>query len=96
MFITVLFNLIFFSDSIDIDKTNHSFQWNICHYRYFFSTNFKFQPNVRDGCHSFLQKAMGSKEVKGNIHGIHFWDKSKNDALGLVKKTDLSEKIKKI
>ena len=39
------------SEGIDIGKTGELHEFIICHYCYFFQINFRFQPNVCDGCH---------------------------------------------
>ena len=57
----------------------------------FFDIDFSFQPNVCDGCHDVMQKAMSFHKiaivpVKGNIYKIHFRGTSTDEAKGLMKK----------
>ena len=39
------------SEGIDVSKTIELKECNICHYRYFLNKDFKFQPNICNGCH---------------------------------------------
>ena len=39
------------SEGIDVNKTSASKECDICHYWYFLTYGFKFQPNVRNRCH---------------------------------------------
>ena len=41
------------SEGSDFDKTNKSVECMICHYWYFKSVGFKYQPYVCNGCHNF-------------------------------------------
>ena len=45
---------------IDVDTTSSSKVCDICHYWYFITKGFKFQPNVCNRCHELL---MMSKRV---------------------------------
>ena len=56
------YNKIDISKGIDINKTNSSYEYKICHSSYFFKINFHFQPNVCGGCH-FLLKPISSNET---------------------------------
>ena len=65
------------SEGIDIDKTNESKEYNICHYWYFLDKNLNYEPYICNGCHDLMQKAMSFKNVaivsvKGNDYRIHF------------------------
>ena len=42
------------SEGIDVNKTSKSKKCNICHYWYFLDMEFKFQPDVCNGCHDVL------------------------------------------
>ena len=42
------------SEGIDVNKTSASKECDICHYWYFLSYSFKFQPNVCNRCHDLL------------------------------------------
>ena len=45
------FDRIDVSEGNDVNKTSASKECNICDYWYFLNHNFKFQPNIWNGCH---------------------------------------------
>ena len=50
-----------------------------------------------DGCHYLVQKATSFNDitiasVKGNDYRIHFWYKSNDEAINVMKNSDLKEK----
>ena len=45
-------------EGIDVNKTNLSKEWDICHYWYFKDTGFKYENYLCNGCHDLMQKAM--------------------------------------
>ena len=49
-----MIELMFF-EGIDVNKTNESKEFNICHFCYFLNKGFKFQPNVFNRCHDLLK-----------------------------------------
>ena len=51
------------SQGIDINKTNASKECNICHYWYFLSKNFNYEPYLYNGFHDLMQKAMNFHDV---------------------------------
>ena len=64
------------SEGVNINKTNASEEWDICHYWYFLHNGFKYEPYVCNGCHSLMQKAMNFNNiaivsVKGSDYRIH-------------------------
>ena len=69
----------------------------ICHYWYFLSIHFRFKPEVCNGLHDIMQKAMSFTDiaivsVKANDYRIHFWYMSKDEAINLLRNTDFTEK----
>ena len=65
-------------DRIDINKTNASKEYDICHHWYFLDKNFKYEPYLCNGCHDLMQKAINFNNViivsvKGSDYRIHFW-----------------------
>ena len=58
MFVYYKYYIIDVSEGIDINKTSASKQGNICHYWYFLSYSFKFQPNVCNRCHDLLMMSI--------------------------------------
>ena len=80
-------------EEIDVNKTNASKECDICHYWYFKDTGFYFC----NGCHGLMQKDMNFSDlavvsVKGSDYRIHFWYMNKNDAINIMKNSNLNEK----
>ena len=73
------------SERIDVKKTNASKECDICHYWYFLSKNFNYEPYLCNGCHSLMKKAINFDVdivfVKEGSYRIHFWYMSKDDAI---------------
>ena len=81
----------------DINKTNLSKECDICDYWYFLDKVFRYEPYLSNGCHNLMQNAMNFNEVaivsiKGNDYKFHFWYVSKDDAINIMKNTNLNEK----
>ena len=82
------------SEGIDINKTNASKECEICHYWCFLDKCFKYEPYL---CNGFkFQKAMNFNDVaivslKGSDYRIHFWYMSKDDAINIMKNSDLKK-----
>ena len=70
-------------EGIDADKTSESKDCDICHYWYFLSKEFKFQPYVCNICHYLLMMSMNLIIISGI---------SKSEAINLMQNTDLTEK----
>ena len=80
-------------EEIDVNKTNASKECDICHYWYFKDTGFY----LCNGCHGLMQKDMNFNDlavvsVKGSDYRIHFWYMNKNDAINIMKNSNLNEK----
>ena len=65
------------SEGIDVNKTNTSREFDICHYWYFKDIGFKYEPYIFNRCHDLMQKAMSFNDfaivyVKGSAYRIHF------------------------
>ena len=85
------------SEGIDIDETNKSKEFNICHYWYFLEKHFNCELYLWNRCHDVMQKAMSFKNaaiasIKRNSYRIHFWYMSKNDAIFLITNSNLNDK----
>ena len=85
------------SEAIDINKTNSSKEYDICHYWYFLDNNFNYKPSLSHGCYDLMQKAVNFNDVaivsvKGSFYRMHFWYMSKDDATNIMNNSDLSEK----
>ena len=85
------------SEGIDINKTNASKECNICHYWYFLSKNFNYEPYLCNGCHDLMQKAMNFNDVaivsvNGRNFRNHFLFMSKDDAINIMNNSNLNDK----
>ena len=85
------------SEGTDVNKTNLSKEWDICHYCYFKNIGFKYEPYLCNGCHDLMQKAMSFNNiaiayVKENASRIHFWYMSKDDAINIMNCSKLVDK----
>ena len=86
-----------YSEGIDINKTNASKECDICHYWYFLDKNFKYELYLYNGCHDLMQKTIIFNDVaivsvKWSDFRIHFWYMSKNDEISIMKNSNLNEK----
>ena len=86
------------SEGTDTNKTAGFRECIICHYCYFFKTNFRFQQKVCNGCHDMTQKFMSFNDftvviVERNDYTIHFESLNKSEVLfNRTKNANLSEK----
>ena len=65
------------SEGIDVNKTNLSKEYDICHYWFFKDIGFKYEKYLCNGFHNLMQKAMSFSNVaivyvKGDAYRIHF------------------------
>ena len=70
---------------------------DICHYWYFKDIGFKYETYRCHGCHDLMQKAMNFNEVaiasvERNDYRIHCWYISRNDAINIMKNSNLNAK----
>ena len=85
-------------EGTNVNKTNGFRECYICHYWYFLEINIRFQPKVRgDVCPDLMQKTISLNDaaivsVKGNDYRIHFLCTSKEEAINLLRNSDLTEK----
>ena len=85
------------SAGIDVNKSNNkSKECNICHW-YFIDKNFNYQQYLCNGCHNLMQEAMSFNNVsivsvKGNDYRIHFWYIDKDDAISIMRNSNLMDK----
>ena len=85
------------SEGIDINKTNASKGCGICHYWYYLDKGFKYEPYLCNGCCDSMQKVMDFNDaaiasVEGSDYRIHFWYMSKDNAISIIKNSNLNEK----
>ena len=73
------------SKRIHVNNTDGSNQCIICNYWYFLEIKFRFQPEVSNSCHGFMQNAMSFIIfVDGNGCIIHFLYMSKHKATNFL------------
>ena len=68
----------------------------MCHYWHFKNIGFKYESYLCNGCHDLMQKVINFNDVaivsiKGCYYRIHFWYMSKDDAMNIMKNSDLKE-----
>ena len=90
------YDRIFISEGIDINKINASKECDICHHWYFLDKNFKYEPYLCNSCQDLMQKAINFDNVaivsvKGSYQRIPFLYMSKNDAINIMKNSNLNE-----
>ena len=90
------YDKIDFSEGVDINKTSASKECDICHYWYFIEKNFNYEPYLCNGCPDLMSKAMNFHDVaivfiKGNYYRTHFWYMSKNEAINIMKSSNLKK-----
>ena len=83
------------SEGIDVNKTSELNECDICYYWYFSDKDFKFQPNVCNGCHDLLMMSMNLSDI--SILNIKSADYcciisgiSKSEVINLMRNTDLT------
>ena len=91
------YDRIDFSEGIDLNKTNASKEYNICHCWYFKDIGFKNEPYLCNGYHDLMQKAISFNDVtiiyvKGSAYRIHFWYMNKDDAISIMNYSNLIDK----
>ena len=87
------------SEGTDVNKTSASKECDVCHYWYFLSFTFKFQPNVCDRCHDLLMMSVNLSDIailniKGSDCCCIISLISKNEGINLLQNADLTEKAK--
>ena len=85
------------SEGIDVNKTNKSKEYMLCHYWYFLDKNFSYRPYLCDGCYNIMQKSIDFKNiamvyVKKSAYRIHFQYMSKRKAKNLMTNSNLFDK----
>ena len=62
-----------------------------CYYWYFKDVDYRYEPHLCTSCLDFMQKAMNFNDVAIDYR-IHFWYMSNNDAIDIMKNSNLNEK----
>ena len=91
-------NRIDISEGVDANKTSLSKECDICHYWCFKDIGFKYESYLCNGCHDLMQKALSFNNVvivyvKGSAYRINFWYMCKDDAINIIKGSDLVDKF---
>ena len=91
------FDRIDASKGIDVNKTSASKECVLCHYWHFLNNCFKFQRNGCNRCHDLLTMSRNLSNIAFlNIEGSDYCCtislNSKNEAINLLQKVDLTEK----
>ena len=92
------FDRIDISQGINVNKINESKECKICHCWCFLDKDFKFEPDLCNGCHNLMEKDMNFNNVaivsdKGNDYRVHFWYMNKDDAINVMENSNLNEKV---
>ena len=92
------YNRINISEGIDVDKTNRSKKFTLCHSWYFLNKNFTYGPYLCDGCYDIMQKSTDFKNiaivhVKKCVYRIYFLYISKREAKKLMINSNLIDKM---
>ena len=79
------------------NKTNASKDYDVCHWWYFSSKFFKYEPYLFNICHDLMQKDMNCNDsfivyAKKRDYWTQFWYMSKDDAVDIMKDLNLNEK----
>ena len=85
------------SERTDVDMSDKSKEWMLCHYWYFLDKNFSYGPYLCDGCYSIMQKCNKFKNiaiahVKKSTYSIYFLYMSKREAKKLMANSNLIDK----
>ena len=86
------------SERIDVNKKSASKACDICHYWYFKDIGLKYEQYLCNGCHDLMQKAVSFNNVdivyvKGSAYRINFWYMNKDDAIKIMKNSNLANKM---
>ena len=89
------FDRIDVSEGINVNKKIHSKEFDIFHYWYFLDKDFKFQPNVCNGCHDLSMMSMNYCDIAIlNIISVNYCciisGISKSEAINSMQNTDLT------
>ena len=85
------------SKGIDINKTNESKEYMLCHYWYFLNKSFSYGPYLCDGCYNIVQKSISFKNiaivrVKKIVYRIYFQDINKREVKKSMANSNLFDK----
>ena len=84
-------------DGIDINKSDESKEFMLCHYWYFLDKSFSYRPYLCDGCYNMMQKCSKLKNIaliriKKSVYRICFLFMSKGEVKKLMTNFNLIDK----
>ena len=82
------------SEGIDVDMSNESKLFMLCHYWYFLDKNFSYGLYLCDGCYNVMQKCNKFKNiaivhVNKSVYRIYFLYMSKSEAKKIMNNSNL-------
>ena len=82
------------SEGIDVDMSNESKLFMLCHYWYFLDKNFSYGLYLCDGCYNVMQKCNKFKNiaivhVEKSVYRIYFLYMSKSEAKKIMNNSNL-------
>ena len=85
------------SDGIDVNKSDKSKEYMLCHYWYFLDKSFRYGPFLCNGCYNMMQKCNKLKNIaivyiKESVYRICFLYMSKREAKKLMTNSNLIDK----
>ena len=91
----LIYEKIDISDGIDVEMSDKSKEYMLCHYWYFLDNSFSYGPYLCDGCYNMMQKCNKLKNIaivhiKENVYIIFFLYMSKREVKKLL--TNLIDK----
>ena len=93
----LVYERIDISDGIDVNESDKSKKYMLCHYRYFLDKNFIHGLYLCDGCYNMTQKCNELKNIaiiriKKSVYKICFLFISKRKAKKLMVNSNLTDK----
>ena len=91
------YEIIYISKGIDVDMSNKSKEFMLCHYWYFLDKNFNYGRYLCDDCYDITRKSNDFKNitiahVKKSAYRIYFLYVSKREAKRLMNDSNLIDK----
>ena len=85
------------SDGIDVNKSDESKEYMLCHYWYFLDKNFSCGRYLCEGCYNMTQKCNKLKNIaivhiKKSVYRICFLFMNKHEAKKLMPNSNLTDK----
>ena len=93
----LLYERVDISEGTDLNKSDKSKEFMICHYWYFKDIGYKYEPYVCNRCHDLLMVVYDLKNfmilnIKGVDYRCYIFNMSKNDAITLLNNSVLDNK----